>query len=102
MLSKFFLQYNIANLRFKKHTDIIQRFELRFIEYSEINQAFINNKFLSPAQRFALMETKLAIAKLVLNFQMMLAPGYEEVKIMKKPGVLRPQDGILNIVLKKL
>ena len=48
------------------------------------------------------METKLAIAKLVLNFQMMLAPGYEEVKIMKKPGVLRPQDGILNIVLKKL
>jgi len=43
------------------------------------------------AMRFALMELKIAIARLVQEFQLSLAPGREEIGIKKGP-IPRPED----------
>lgn len=48
------------------------------------------------------MEAKLVLADLVLNFDLSLADGYEQLKLSKRPGVVRPEDGTLRIVVKDL
>lgn len=42
------------------------------------------------AMRFALMEAKVALAKMVLAVEMKLKPGHEELKLINGPGILRP------------
>lgn len=42
--------------------------------------------------RFALMETKLALAKVVLKFELSCVPGREEVELSKQMGIMRPVD----------
>ena len=48
------------------------------------------------------MESKLAMAKLVLNFKLKLAPGFEEIKITKAPGVLRFEKNEMKLILEEL
>lgn len=52
------------------------------------------------AMRFALMEAKLALAKLLLEAELELAPGHEEVTLISRIA-LRPKDGVM-VVLKPL
>ncbi|KAK8388285.1 hypothetical protein O3P69_020346 [Scylla paramamosain] len=52
------------------------------------------------AMRFALMEAKVALAKLLLEAELKLAPGHEEVTIISSIA-LRPKDGVM-VVLKPL
>lgn len=51
--------------------------------------------------RFALMEAKVALAKLLLEAKMELAPGHEDLGLEASSGLLRPKDGI-NLLLKPL
>lgn len=51
--------------------------------------------------RFALMEAKVALAKLILAADMQLAPGHEQIALEHSPFLLRPKDGV-NIVLMPL
>lgn len=44
--------------------------------------------------RFALMEAKLALARLVLKFELSIAPGSEEMQYESTLGVMRPSDEI--------
>ncbi|XP_018015218.1 cytochrome P450 3A24-like [Hyalella azteca] len=53
------------------------------------------------AQRFALMGIKLAIAKIVLNFQLDIAEGFEEIKYKMSPGTQRPEENMM-VVMKAL
>ncbi|XP_063607463.1 cytochrome P450 9e2-like [Penaeus indicus] len=50
------------------------------------------------AMRFALMEAKVGLAKMLLATDMKLAPGHEEIKFDFGFGLLRPRDGV-NLVL---
>ncbi|KAK7072391.1 Cytochrome P450 3A4 [Halocaridina rubra] len=43
-------------------------------------------------QRFALMEAKLVIAKVMLNFEVSLAPEHETISYNRRPGTMRPSD----------
>lgn len=52
------------------------------------------------AMRFALMEAKVALAKLLLEAELELAPGHEEVTLDGQGGLLRSKG--LNIKLKKI
>lgn len=47
-----------------------------------------------PAMRFALMEAKVALAKMVLATDMKVAPGHEEMELSTGPGILRPAKGV--------
>ncbi|KAF2358789.1 Cytochrome P450, partial [Trinorchestia longiramus] len=47
------------------------------------------------AQRFALMEVKLAVAKLILNFRLKLAEGSEEMRYKLSPGNQRPEADMM-------
>ncbi|XP_045609181.1 cytochrome P450 9e2 [Procambarus clarkii] len=53
------------------------------------------------AMRFALMEAKVALAKLVLAADLHLSPGHKELKISSSPFILRPEEGV-NLVLKPI
>nr|XP_053655831.1 cytochrome P450 9e2-like [Cherax quadricarinatus] len=53
------------------------------------------------AMRFALMETKVALAKLVLAAELHLDVGCEELKVEQSLFLLRP-DGSVNIVITPL
>ncbi|XP_047493086.1 cytochrome P450 9e2-like [Penaeus chinensis] len=53
------------------------------------------------AMRFALMETKVGLAKMLLASDMKLAPGHEEIKTDFGFGLLRPKDGV-NLLLTPL
>ncbi|XP_042864014.1 cytochrome P450 9e2-like [Penaeus japonicus] len=53
------------------------------------------------AMRFALMEAKVGLAKMLLASDISLAPGYDEMKIEFGFGILRPKDGV-QLVLKPL
>ena len=53
------------------------------------------------AMRFALMEAKVALAKLVLETELELPPGHEEIILESNGGLVRPKDG-LNMVLKPI
>lgn len=44
--------------------------------------------------RFGLMATKLAIAKIVLEFNLSCVPGQEEARLSKMPGNIRPADDL--------
>lgn len=44
--------------------------------------------------RFALMEAKVALAKLVLAVDMQLTAGHEEVVVNWSGGVLSPKDSV--------
>lgn len=47
-----------------------------------------------PAARFALMEAKLLLAKLVYHFSFLPAPGHEKMVLFKGPGIIRPKDDV--------
>lgn len=51
--------------------------------------------------RFALMEAKVALSKLLLKVEMEPAPGYEELVLGTDNGLLRPQGGA-TLVLKHI
>lgn len=51
--------------------------------------------------RFAQMESKVMIAKLLLNFELSCAPGSEELEFHKQLGLMRPSD-TLEIAFKPL
>ncbi|XP_045604561.1 cytochrome P450 9e2 isoform X2 [Procambarus clarkii] len=53
------------------------------------------------AMRFALMEAKVALAKLVLAADLQLSPSHKELKISSSPFILRPEGGV-NLVLKPI
>lgn len=49
------------------------------------------------AMRFALMEAKVVLAKVLLEAELELAPGHEEVTIISRVA-LRPKDGVVVVV----
>ncbi|KAK7074658.1 Cytochrome P450 3A4 [Halocaridina rubra] len=53
------------------------------------------------AMRFALMEAKVALAKMIIAADISLAPGHEDVKLSTGPGILRAVGGV-NLVLSPL
>ncbi|ROT79404.1 Cytochrome P450 9e2 [Penaeus vannamei] len=53
------------------------------------------------AMRFALMEAKVALAKMLLASDIRVAPGHEEIKTDFGMGLLRPKDGV-NLLLTPL
>ncbi|XP_042203443.1 cytochrome P450 9e2-like [Homarus americanus] len=53
------------------------------------------------AMRFALMEAKVALGKMILAADLQLAPGYEEMEVEFGVGILRPKNGV-NLILKPL
>lgn len=53
------------------------------------------------ALRFALLEAKVALAKLVLKAEMEIAPGHEEVALESANALLRPKEGV-ELVLKPI
>ncbi|XP_069991154.1 cytochrome P450 9e2-like [Penaeus vannamei] len=53
------------------------------------------------AMRFALMEAKVGLAKMLLASDIKLAPGHEEIKAEFSMGLLRPKDGV-NLLLDPL
>ena len=52
------------------------------------------------AMRFALMEAKVALTKLLLEAELEVAPGHEEVAVITRIA-LRPKDGVM-LVLKPI
>ncbi|XP_042877020.1 cytochrome P450 6k1-like isoform X2 [Penaeus japonicus] len=53
------------------------------------------------AMRFALMEAKTVLSKLLLAAELHLAPGYEEMELEPGLGIIRAKGGV-NIILKPL
>ncbi|XP_053641271.2 cytochrome P450 9e2 [Cherax quadricarinatus] len=53
------------------------------------------------AMRFALMEAKVALAKLILKAKLRLKSGHEEVKVALSPVLLRP-EGSIDVVITPL
>lgn len=51
--------------------------------------------------RFALLEAKVALAKLLLEAELELAPGYEELVLETSKSQLRSKHGV-KLVLKPL
>ena len=51
--------------------------------------------------RFALLEAKVALSKLLLAAELELAPGHEELVVSCEGGLTRPKDGV-KLVLKPL
>ena len=50
------------------------------------------------AMRFALMEAKVALTKLLLEAELEVAPGHEEVTLDTVNGMLRSKDGVMLIL----
>lgn len=48
--------------------------------------------------RFALMEAKVALSKLLLKAEMEPAPGYEELVLGTSNGILRPVEGVMLMI----
>ena len=46
------------------------------------------------------MNMKILVAELLLSYSISLAEGYEDMKLSKMPGLIRQQDGTLQVVLK--
>ncbi|XP_071540340.1 cytochrome P450 3A41-like isoform X1 [Panulirus ornatus] len=53
------------------------------------------------AMRFALLEAKVALAKMILAADLQLAPGHEEIVLEFGTGVMRPRNGV-HLVLTSL
>lgn len=53
------------------------------------------------AMRFALLEAKVALAKLLLKAELELAPGHEDLVVTSEANLTRPKDGV-KLVLKPL
>ena len=70
--------------------------------FNKYQIAFEMLPFLLVAQRFALMESKMALADVLLAFQLSNAPGFEEVKFDKTPGIIRPEAGSMKVIMKPL
>lgn len=51
--------------------------------------------------RFALLEAKVALSKLLLEAELKAAPGHEEVALETANGLLRPKEGVV-LVLKQI
>lgn len=51
--------------------------------------------------RFALMEAKVALGKLVLSAELHPAPGHEEIELALTGGLLKAKNGVC-LVLKPL
>ena len=49
--------------------------------------------------RFALLEAKVALAKLLLEAELEVPPGHEEIAMETGNGILRPKEGV-KLVLK--
>lgn len=62
-----------------------------------------NNVFplLLTAMRFALLEAKVALAKLLLEAEIELAPGHESLVLSAQGGLMRPKEGVM-LLLKPL
>uniref|UniRef100_A0A2P2I5F2 Cytochrome P450 9e2-like n=1 Tax=Hirondellea gigas TaxID=1518452 RepID=A0A2P2I5F2_9CRUS len=54
------------------------------------------------AQRFAQMESKLALAELVLKYRLSLAEGYEQLSFDTSPGIMRLRKGTVMIKLEEV
>ena len=65
------------------------------------SQVVMSSFLLLTAMRFALLEAKVALAKLLLEAELDLPPGHEEVVMETANGVLRPKEGLM-LVLKKV
>ena len=50
------------------------------------------------AMRFALMEAKVALSKLVLEMELEVAPGHEELILEAMNGIMRPKEGIMLLL----
>lgn len=58
--------------------------------------------FLIPtAMRFALLEAKVALAKLLLKTELELAPGHEQLVLETSKSQLRPKHGV-KLLLKPI
>ncbi|KAG7158448.1 Cytochrome P450 3A11-like 1 [Homarus americanus] len=58
-------------------------------------------EYLKDGMRFALMEVKLALAKILLDFEVSCAPGQEQMEFAKSFGSMRPSPD-MKIVFKPL
>ena len=54
--------------------------------------------FVLTAMRFALLEAKVALAKLLLEADLDLSPGHEEVVLETANGLLRPKEGLMLVL----
>lgn len=54
-----------------------------------------------PAMRFALLEAKVALAKLLLEAELEPAPGHEDLVLRSEGGLMRPQHGV-KLLLRSL
>ncbi|XP_063856584.1 cytochrome P450 3A11-like [Scylla paramamosain] len=50
------------------------------------------------AMRFALMEAKVALSKLLLEVELEVAPGHEEMVLETVNGLLRPKEGVMLLL----
>lgn len=54
--------------------------------------------FVFTAMRFALMEAKVALTKLLLQAELELAPGFEKITLASGNGLLTPENGLLLVM----
>ena len=57
--------------------------------------------FVLTAMRFALLEAKVALAKLLLEVELEVPPGQQELVTESQGGLLRSKDGV-KLVLKSV
>ena len=50
------------------------------------------------AMRFALMEAKVALTKLLLEAELEVAPGHEEMALETSGGLLRSKDSVMLVL----
>ncbi|KAK8388435.1 hypothetical protein O3P69_020429 [Scylla paramamosain] len=50
------------------------------------------------AMRFALMEAKVALTKLLLQAELELAPGHDKLTLLSGNGLIIPQDGVMLVL----
>ena len=50
------------------------------------------------AMRFALMEAKVALTKLLLEVELEIAPGHEELDLETNNGLMRSKGGVMLVL----
>ena len=53
------------------------------------------------AMRFALMEVKICLAELVMNYDFKLKAGHEEVSLCNGGGIVKPRENTLLFEIKR-
>lgn len=70
--------------------------------YSFVGRWAVMSSFLLlTAMRFAMLEAKVALAKLLLEAELDVPPGHEETAMETANGLLRPKGGLM-LLLKKV